>query len=138
MPVKNFDTERLAKKASEEDRTFVLGGETFVAKQSVHPSVLTAYDRIGKDSTITETLEVVDDCILQMTEARDDAHGRYLQVRANVDDPITVDDLLDIVKWLLEAQTDRPTGQPSASGSGQTPTATDLTVVSSLPDTQKE
>lgn len=133
--MKDFDKDRLAKRASEESRTFQLGGEVFVAKRSVHPSVLTAYDAINADTKISTTLEIVDDVILQMIEDRDGAHGRYLDVRANQDDPVTVDDLLELVKWLLEAQTDRPTGQPSGSASGQTRIETSSTGVSSSPDT---
>lgn len=133
--MKDFDSARLAKRASEDDRTFKLGGETFVALPSVHPSVLAAYDKINAGSNITETLEVVDDVILNMIDPRDDAHGRYLQVRAEKTEPITIDDLLELVKWLLEAQTDRPTGPPSASGSGPRPTETSSTVASSSPDT---
>lgn len=133
--MKDFDAERLAKRATEEDRTFKLGGETFVAKRSVHPSVLAAYDRIKPETGITDTMEVVDEVILQMIETRDASHGRYLEVRANTEDPVTITDLLDLVKWLLETETDRPTGLPSASVSGQTLTEEPSTAGSSLPVT---
>lgn len=136
--MKDFDAGRTAKRATEEERTFKIGGETFVALRSVHPSVLSAYDKINKDTGITETLEIVDEVILQMIEDREGAHGNYLKVRANKDDPITVEDLLELVKWLLEAQTDRPTGPPSASASGPTSTEASSTAVSSSPDTPKE
>ncbi len=125
--MKNFDEARAAKRASEDDRTFQLGGETFVALPSVHPDVLAAYDKIKPETSITETMEVVDEVIIQLIDPRDDSAGRYTSIRANKTDPLSVDDLLELVKWLMAQQTGRPTGQSSDSGSGLTSTETSST-----------
>jgi hypothetical protein len=136
--MKDFDSARHAKRASEEDRTFTFGGEVFVAKTAVGRWVFKAYDRIAQNTSVGETLEIVDECVLMMIEDRDDAAARYHRVCENQDDPITTDDLMDLVKWLMEVHTDRPTGQPSASASGPTRTPPSLTPVSSSPDTPME
>lgn len=125
--MKNFDSSRKARQKTEEERTFALGGHTFVAKKGVHPSALAAYDGIGDDTGVGETLEIVDDLILAMVEDRDGAHGRYLDLRADQDDPLTIEDLLELVKWLVEIQTGRPTGQPGDSSPGLTSTPTPST-----------
>ncbi len=129
MP-KNFDIGRKARAKTEEDRTFILGGETFVAKDGVHPSALAAYDRITEAAGVMETLSTVDDLILAMVEDRDNAHARYRVVRDNTEDVVSVEDLLELVKWLVELQTGRPTGQPGDSSLGPQSTETPLTAVS--------
>lgn len=129
MP-KNFDIGRQARLKTEDERSFVLGGETFVAKQAIHPSALAAYDAISQADGVAATLDTVDDLVLTMIEDTDNAAGRYRAVRDNTADVITIEDLLDLVRWLVELQTGRPTGQPGDSSPGQTTTETPLTAVS--------
>lgn len=129
MP-KNFDIGREARKKTEDERTFILGGETFVAKDGVHPSALAAYDAITEAAGVMATLATVDDLILAMIEDRDNAHARYRVIRDNTENVISVEDLLELVKWLVELQTGRPTGQPGDSSLGPPSTATPLTVAS--------
>lgn len=130
---KDFDTARRERQQSitEDDRTFTLGGHRFVALREVHPSALVGYDSITTESSLEETLEIVDDTILNMIEDRDGSHGRYVEIRASRDDIITVEDLLEVVKWLMESQTGRPTGPPSVSEPTPPSTVTALTAVSS-------
>lgn len=135
--MKDFDKERKARQWPAAERTFLLGGETFVAKTGIHPSQFAGYDNIETAEGVKETLAIVDDLILAMIEPDDDSHGRYLQIRANMDDPITVEDLLELVKWLVEIQTGRPTGPPSASAPGQASTGTVSTAASSSLATPK-
>lgn len=131
--MRNFDDSRKKSRASEEARTFVLGGETFVLRPAIHPEALEDYDRITPESTIKETLDIVDELILNMIDTRDDSHERYHRVRSNRNDPITIDDLQELVQWMVEMQTARPTGQPGDSSPGQSSTATESTVESSSP-----
>jgi hypothetical protein len=128
--VKNFDIGREARKKTEDQRSFTIGGETFVAKDGVHPSALAAYDAITESSGVAQTLATVDDLILAMIEDKDNAHERYRIVRANETDIISVEDLLELVRWLVELQTGRPTGQPGDSSPGAASTETQLTGVS--------
>lgn len=129
--MKNFDTSRKARKRTHEERTFVLGGEEFVAKASLHPSAMAGYDSIDEDTKVNDVLDIVDELILESIEDTDNAHARYRVVRENRDDPVTVEDLTDLTKWLVEIQTGRPTGPPSVSEPTPPSTVTALTAVSS-------
>lgn len=132
--MKNFDVERKHRHTPVEDRTFVLGGETFVAKEDVHPSVLVAFDRI--DGANFETLfEVIDGMIVDLIEPDNDSADRYRRIRENTDDPITIETMTSVSNWLVEVMTGRPTGQPSGSAPGRPQTGTPSTGVSSLPVT---
>lgn len=114
---KNFDEARQAR--AEADRSFVIGGETFVRKVGVRPEVIAAYDAIDAEGSPSETLNSIDSVILDMVEDTDDAHKRYRALRERAEDPITLADLTDLVAWLIEEETGRtPTRQPSSSPAG--------------------
>lgn len=131
--MKNFDATRKHKNIPVEDRIFVIGGQEFVAKEEVHPSVLVAFDRLD-DANVGTTLDVIDDTILAMIDASNDpsAPERYREVRANLDDPITLETMVELARWLVEIQTGRPTGPTSVSEPGRTPTGGPSTGGSSL------
>lgn len=133
---KNFDTGRLARRKSEDDRTFQLGGETFVIRPGIRPEALAPYDDIGTETTTAQVLEIVDDLMETLISPDDGAHERYRAVRANEVDPIELPDLLDVVQWAVEVYTDRPTGRPSVSEAGSTSTGTNSTDDSSSKDSQ--
>ncbi len=126
MTVKNFDEARRAKHKAEGERTFVLGDETFVLRPAIHPSILERYDDLDNDTPVKETMEIVDDLIVALIEPRDGAEDRYRAVRANQDDPISVEDLQDLIRWMMEIQTGRPTGPPGDSSPGETSAVTSL------------
>lgn len=132
--MKNFDTERKAREIPVEERTFVLGGETFIGRSSVRPEVLTKWDGIGDDMPITEVLKATDDTILALIED-DGAHARYLALRAKEDDPLTVPDLVAVGMWLVEVQTGRPTEPPTGSTDSPSTPGTTSTAALSSPDT---
>lgn len=136
--MKNFDTEREERKLSEEERTFVLGGETFVAKASVRPEALSQWDGITQEMSVSQILEATDATVLALIENRDDAHNRYTAIRARDEDPIAVDDLVEVGKWLVEVQTGRPTEPQSGSTASPPTPGTTSTVESSSPETPKE
>jgi hypothetical protein len=128
--MKNFDDKRRAR--AERDRAFQIGGHTFVQLVGVSPEVLADYDRIDQANTPTD---VIDDVILQMIEDNDGAHERWRELRRQTEDglgPITLQDMTDLVEWLIEEQTGRrPTQQPSPSTGGPPATATPSTAGSS-------
>jgi hypothetical protein len=133
--MKNFDEKRhLRRSLTVDDRSFTLGGEIFVAKASMRPEALTDYDRIDETTSLTETLQIVDGVILKFLEKNpDNAPARYRKIRENEDDPVTVEDLLDLVQWLVEVQTGRPTGRPDDFSPGPSETGTTSTENSSSP-----
>jgi hypothetical protein len=126
--VKNFDESRHQRSiVPAADRTFVLCGEAFVTRASVRPDVLTAYDEINEATTITRTLEIVDEVIIAFLDKGANAVERYKKIRTNDEDPVTMSDLLDLVQWLIEVQTNRPTGPPVDSSSPPSPSGTSST-----------
>lgn len=131
--MKNFDQSRSARRTSAEERAFTIGGETFVAMDAVRPEDLVKYESITKDTSASETLNIIDGLILSMIEQSDDAATRYRAVRARRDDPITLEDLQELTEWLVERQTGRPTGKPASSSPGLEGTGNGSTDVSSSP-----
>lgn len=117
--MKDFDANRKTRRRSVEERTFKLADEVFVLKGAVHPETLETYDAITEETGIGETMRIVDELILAMIESNDDSEGRYRMIRANTDDPVTIEDLQELVQWMVETQTARPTGQPGDSSPGR-------------------
>lgn len=132
--MKNFDEARSARKNA--DRSFQISGETFVMRSGVRPEVLVPYETMSTDMAAGDALQVIDDLVLTLIEKDDDAEARYLAIRTNDDDPVTLADLQDLVKWMVETQADRPTSPPSHSPTGRGNGGTTLTDVSSLQDTR--
>jgi hypothetical protein len=136
--VKNFDTERKAREIPVEERTFVLGGETFIGRSSVRPEALTKWDGITEDMSVGDVLQATDDTILALIEDTDDAHARYLALRQKEEDPLTVPDLVAVGTWLVEVQTGRPTEPPTGSTDSPSTPGTTSTVEHSSLDTPEE
>lgn len=136
--MRDFDKERQVR--NERNRQFKIGGETFTAKSGVRPEVLAAYEDISTDdTTAVQILAVIDEIVLGLIENTDDAHARYQTLRARDEDPVTLEDLQEVVQWLIQEQTGRtPTRQPSPSGDGPKETETILTDDSSLEETPAE
>lgn len=123
--MQDFDAVRKAKRKPLEERTFRIGGEVFVARAENHPDVLANYDRITDETSIGETLQIVDEILEQMLEPQDEAVARYQAVRARTDDIVTVDDLLTLVTWLMKLQTgadDEAEDDPAAPAPARTMT----------------
>ena len=131
--MKNFDEARRNRQASRDDRTFQLGGETFVLRTGIRPDVLAPYDDLGPNTTTVDTLKILDQLLLDLVEPDENAAERYHAIRANEQDPVEMSDLLDVIEWATEVYTARPTGKPSVSEPGQPPTGMSSTADSSSP-----
>lgn len=155
--MKNFDTDRA--KRLEQDRSFTINGHTFRHKPAVAPeavaewSAMVGGEHVERDSdgnirldssgdpisslTEQEAIEILDRTILAFLEAgQDDAWKAARAVDA--ENPINLQDLRDLVAWLFEVTSGRPTGQSSGSpastsGNGNSPSETTSTDVSPLP-----
>jgi hypothetical protein len=91
-------------------------------------------------STIAESLAALDETILGMIENGEEgqeAEVRYRALRARADDPILTEDLADVVRWLVEEQTNRPTTPPSSSSASRGGTGTRSTAASSSRATEE-
>lgn len=138
MP-KNFDEKRAAR-AAFQDRDFILGGEQFTIRASVRPEALIKYESLDASDDIATTLATIDGLIIAFLEPGPggDAHNRYKAVREREDDPISVEDLQELVEWMMEVYTARPTVPPGGSSESPGTTGTDSTDESSLQDTPAE
>jgi hypothetical protein len=138
---RDFDgPRRKREQQSRDERAMILGGETFYAKASVRPEVLTQFSDINDETPMKEVLRITDDTILALLESVDHTEERYRKIRESEDDVVNLEDLLEVAKWLVEVQTGRPTELPSASsGSPETPpSGTASTATSSPTDTPPE
>jgi hypothetical protein len=152
--VKDFDVERKTREEEGRDaRTFRLGGETFVVKAAIRPEALTEYENLTGDASASDTLGIIDRLILAFIEPGDlvddphigeqtpdddgtpamigERHLAYRQVRERDADPLGLPDLESLVEWLIETQTERPTGPPSSSGASRRATGNGSTDASS-------
>ena len=111
----NFDTKR-AERSQAEPRSFQIGGETFIRKHSVRPEVMTAWEAVTPETPASETLQIVDDLIGEFLIG--DGHSRWRQLRERYDDPITLEDMMEVVAWLVSEETGFPTTEPSPSSNG--------------------
>lgn len=111
--MKDFDEARRAR--AEQDREFTIGGERFVMRAGVRPEALTAYEQLQPGTGSAKTLSVIDELVMAFVEPEDDASGRWTRLRERDADPVTLQDLQQLVEWLVEGQTGRPTVPPSPS-----------------------
>lgn len=135
--MKNFDTDRV--KRQERDRSFVIGGKTFTHRASVAPEAILDWSKMvggeylvkddngvpildKDDNTIstlseTESLEIYDKTVIAFLEPGQEE--KWAEIRnPNAELPLSVDDLVDVVRHLFKETAGRPTGQPSDSTDG--------------------
>lgn len=131
--MKDFDSERVT--TSKEAREFQIRGEKFVRREAVRPEATADFEDLKPDSGAHRTLEIIDKLICDFIED-DGAHDRYRTLRQREDNPITLDDLLQVANWVTGEVAGRPTGSPSDSSTGSEgpTTGTPLTDVSSSPE----
>jgi len=129
--MKNFDEERQHR--AERDRSFTIGGETFTYRASVAPEKMAAWNEaVTGEVSLGERkwLELYDETILGMLEPGQEE--KWASVRnPDLDVPINLRDLTDLMEWLLAEQSGRPTESPSDSSETAGETATDSTEHSS-------
>lgn len=124
--MKDFDEARAARISDPAERTFKLGGETFTIAPAVRPeALLPALDL--NEAQGAEVFAIHD----QLITAYLDAEGveRYTRLRQRDEDPITLEDQIDVIRWIQETATGRPTRQPGHSSESPGTSGTPLTVV---------
>jgi hypothetical protein len=126
--MKDFDAERHERHAQLEaemgDRAFVLGGVTF------HFRPVTSYTVMGEigsgqDITAAELIGIMEQSLVKMLEPGQEE--KFLAILRSDDDPLDFQDLTDLVGWVAEQQTGRPTKASSPSTGGDAPTSTTST-----------
>lgn len=133
---KNFDQARSERRKTREERTFTLGGETFVCKPAIKPEWLAPYEDMSEETPLFEVLTIADNLFLHAIEPNDGAQERYQAIRSNEDDPIDFEDLREVLAWIMEIASSRPTGPRDASSPSRGTSGTPSTDASSSPDVQ--
>lgn len=101
-----------------EDLEFKVGGETFKMKY-VRPEVLAAWeDEVAADKS-GEALQQMDSRIKLFLDDSDDAIGRWDKLRAREENPVSMGQINDLLLWMVEVQSGRPTIPPSPSVTGR-------------------
>jgi hypothetical protein len=106
------------------ERQFKVQDEVFTwrfvrpEEQTELAGILLAEDR---DNDPAQQWVRMDRQIMLFLEEED--HERWRTLRARSENPVTIGQLIDIVGWLVEVQSDRPTEQPSPSSPGRGKTA---------------
>jgi hypothetical protein len=106
MAERNFDSEY---PASEEAHTFVLCGQEFHVTPNLHPALF--LEQSEGIQGVAGLVAFVQGCLI--TDAERESFD------AIVKDPttkITADQLGNIVTWIIEVISDRPTNAPASSG----------------------
>lgn len=137
--MKDFDREREKKIEAMGDRSFKIGGETFIRRPGIRPEVMAQYEGIDTNTTADEVIKIMDDLLLTCIEPEDDAHARWHAIRA-VDAGtavVSLDDMTDLVRWLMGEFTGRPTQPPSRSSGSPENDGTSSTGDSSSKATRK-
>lgn len=134
--MKDFDATRRAAILPASERTFKLGGEVFLLKAVVHPSVLVAFDETDGDKP-QESVELIDGLVEKLLAPPGPEKWRRIRaVEAEPDDTtdgaytVGLLELGEVVEWMIGVLTQRPTERPSVSSDGPAPSGTLSTVVS--------
>lgn len=143
--MRNFDQDRAARAeaaaATVDTRTFTVCGESFVVRSSVKPDILAEFENITGDTPAAEVLSVIDRLIPELLEPSPNGgpstSERWMAVRAQDEDPLTLDDMLDVTQWMVEQVTGRPTEPPAPSSVRGGSTGTPSTDGSSSPEDQE-
>lgn len=109
--MRDFDYER----RSGFEREFKLNDHVFRVRRGVRPEDLVAWETASGGQA---TLEATDTLIKKFLLPED--HDAYDAARANVDEPVTLNDLRDLVDWLISNEVETPTSPPSSSEPGAT------------------
>ena len=106
-----------------EDMTFEVCGEMFKMRL-VKPEVLATLQDNETPETNMKALEIMDAQIEAFLDNTNGQIERYREMRKRDDNSPSQGQLQDILLWMIEVQTTRPTNQPSPSGRGRGAPAT--------------
>lgn len=109
--MKNFDEEAL-----EQDLTFQVGGEVFQMRY-VRPEVLAAWEDEAIDEKSEELLKRQDERILAFLSDKE-SRDRWVALREREENAVPMVQVNELLRWMVEVQTSRPTTPPSPSVAG--------------------
>lgn len=131
--MKDFDEARAEREKAE--RTFKLGGETFVHRVAVAPEKIlrwnqASFGEIEMDEA--KWIELYDETVLALIEPGQEE--KWAKVRdQDAEHPIGMASLNAVIEWLFVEVSGRPTGPPSDSSDSRGGTGTTSTAASASP-----
>lgn len=114
--MRNFD------EILEQDLEFQIGGEKFKMRY-VRPEILAMWEDEPIDEKSADLLKRQDERIIAMLNGDDGSAKRWQDLRAREDSALPMVQLNELLRWMIEVQTSRPTNTPSPSVSGRGRTA---------------
>jgi hypothetical protein len=105
-----------------EDLEFIVAGETFKMKY-VRPEVLAAWEDEEVADKSETALRQMDERIKLFLDNSNGAIERWDTLRAREDNPVSMGQINDLLLWMVEVQSGRPTTPPSPSVTGRGKTA---------------
>lgn len=115
MP-RNFDEER------DQDLDFVIRGEKFTVAR-VRPEVIGEWEDEATPEKSMDAITYTSDKVKGFILNSDGSHERWDAVRKQTDDPVTLGELNELLVWMIQVQSARPTQSPSPSAAGRGRTA---------------
>lgn len=118
--MKNFDEAR--KEREQRDRSFQIGGEDFTYRPAVAPEAILRWSQMtggemADELTEEQALAIFDETVVAFLEPGQEE--QWAKVRdPEAAHPLNISDLRELVSWLFEEQTGRPTEPPSDSSDG--------------------
>lgn len=111
----NFDEARDVRMQGE--RSFQIGGQQFTYKPAVSPESLIPWADMTADTPEVEAIRIIDETVLAFLDPGQE--GKWLLARdPDSANPLTADDIIELIKWLVTEQSGRPTSPPSDSSNG--------------------
>lgn len=133
--MKDFDeSARVRHKENAEkfgDHPFKFRGEVFYVRANVDYDVLASVAALTEETDGSKVVTTVANAVINLIDPRDDSHERFYKVRSEGDLPVTFDDLMELLNFLIEEQTGRPPTQAESSSGGSSENGTLLTEISS-------
>lgn len=116
---RDFDAER--RERYPEPVTFRMRDEVFTVIQGISPEEYGAkaqpFFSMTRATPNDEALKIADEFVVAFTDG-DDSAERWKKVRALRNPAVTVREIFDLCRWIIEEQTGVPTQQPAPSPDG--------------------
>lgn len=113
--MRNFDEDL------DQDLGFQIGGESYRMRY-VRPEVLASWEDEPLEEKSEDVLKRQDMRIVQFLET-EDMRKRWMALRAREEDALPLVKLNELLRWMVEVQTSRPTNPPSPLVAGRGKTA---------------
>lgn len=135
VTIKDFDESARTRHAENAERfgehPFKFRDETFFVAANVDYNVLRSVAALTEEADGSRVVDTVADAVVNLIDPKDNAIERFHDVRKTHSMPVTFEDLMELLNWLIEEQTSRPPTPASSSSGGSSENGTASTETSS-------